>query len=110
MVWAHFLRMKNSRILKVALKMKLKRKCTRGRRRSRWEQVVRKDNMQKEGTRQIFGKTDVGGGASYCGHLVYDIMQSGEDRDSHISPNHGTHVPGHKMNLYYCGNLRFCME
>jgi hypothetical protein len=58
-----------------------------------------KDDMQKEGTRQIFGKTEIGGDSSYCGHLVYDIMQSGEDSGSRSLQISSNHLAGHKINL-----------
>jgi hypothetical protein len=110
------LKMKKDRILKDILKMKRKRECRRGRLRSRCEQPVRKGDMQKEGTRQkqeadqIFGKTEIGGDASYCSRLVYGTMQSGEDSGGMFLQIIVTHLIGHKMNLYYCENLRFCME
>jgi hypothetical protein len=49
--YGHIFKNEEDRILKDILKMKLKRECTRGRPISRWEQPVRKDDMQKEGTR-----------------------------------------------------------
>jgi hypothetical protein len=55
-----FLRIKNDRLLKDVLKIKLKRKCTGGERRLRWEQPVRKEDMQKEGTSQKTGGRSMG--------------------------------------------------